>query len=252
MGEVMTQHSASGDIDASLALLWQMHDKPTRGRKPGITLEAIVSAAVEIADAEGLEAVSMRHVAGKLGVGTMSLYRHVPGKAELLDLMLDNVNDCPDDDALDGMGWREHLATCARAMYELYLDHPWLLQVDQSRPLLGPNALAGLEMFLRGMRDMNLTDPERIMVLTAIDGYLTGIARSHVNSRSAPERTGQTDEEFWAAQVPVLEKAMATGNYPTMTALSEDAFSAGWEETFELGLTALLDGLERLVADRGT
>lgn len=246
----MTQHSASGDIDTSLALLWQMHDKPKRGRKPGITLEAIVSTAVAIADSEGLEAVSMRHVAGRLGVGTMSLYRHIPGKGELLDLMLDNVIECPEDEALAGLGWRDHLAACARGMYELYLAHPWLLQVDQSRPLLGPNALAGLEQFLRGMRDMGITDRERIMVLTMIDGYVRGLAHSHMQSRLAPERTGQTEEEFWAAQTPVLEKAMATGNYPTMAGLAEDAFSGGWQETFDLGLTALLDGLERLVSER--
>jgi AcrR family transcriptional regulator len=246
----MTEHSASGNIDASLALLWQMRDKPTRGRKPEITLDSIVSAAVEIADADGLDAVSMRRVATQLDVGTMSLYRHVPGKSELLDLMLDNANECPDDEALAGLPWREHLETCARAMYQLYLAHPWLLQVDQSRPLLGPNALAGLEQFIRGMREMNLSDRERIMVLTALDGYVSGLARSHVNSRLAPERTGQTDEEFWAAQAPVLEKAMATGNYPTMAAMAEDSFSGGWEETFELGLTALLDGLERLVDAR--
>ena len=246
MGSAMTQHSsASGDIDASLALLWQMRDKPTRGRKPGISLESIVAAAVEIADADGLEAVSMRQVAGRLGVGTMSLYRHVPGKAELLDLMLEYVSKCTDDDTLAGLGWRDYLRTCARGAYDLYLAHPWLLQVDQSRPLLGPNELSGLEQFLRGMNDLNLTDRERIMVLTVIDGYIRGMARSHVNSLLAPERTGQTDEEFWAAQTPVLEKAMATGNYPTMAALSEDAFSGGWEETYELGLEALFDGLER-------
>jgi AcrR family transcriptional regulator len=250
MENAMTEHSASGDIDASLALLWQMRDKPTRGRKPGITLDAIVATAVEIADADGLGAVSMRRVASELGAGTMSLYRHVPGKAELLDLMLDHVDDCPDDDALAGLEWRPYLEACARAMYELHLAHPWLLQVDQSRPLLGPNALAGLEQFLRGMRDMGLSDRERIMVLTVFDGYVRGMARSHVNSQLAPERTGQTDEEFWAAQVPVLEKAMATGNYPTMAALDEDSFSGGWEDTFELGLTALLDGLERLVDSR--
>jgi AcrR family transcriptional regulator len=246
----MTEHSASGDIDASLALLWQMRDKPRRGRKPGITLDAIVAAAVEIADAEGLEAVSMRRVASSLGVGTMSLYRHVPGKAELLDLMLDQVNACADEKALDGLGWRAYLTQCARSAYELYLAHPWLLQVDQSRPLLGPNALAGLEQFLRGMRELDLSDRERIMVLTAIDGFVTGLARSHVNSVRAPARTGQTDEEFWAAQTPVLEKAMATGDYPTMAGLAEDSFSGGWEETFELGLDALLDGLERLVEGR--
>ena len=86
-----TEHSGSGDVSRSLELLWGLGERPSRGPKPGLTLDRIVTAAVAVADAEGLGALSMRRVATDLGVGTMSLYRYVPGKAELLDLMLDKV-----------------------------------------------------------------------------------------------------------------------------------------------------------------
>jgi AcrR family transcriptional regulator len=246
----MTERSGGGDINVSLALLWQMDRKPRRGRKAQITLDQIVDAAVAVADAEGLDAVSMRRVAADLEVGTMSLYRHVPGKSELLDLMLDKVSDRLDNDSLAGLGWRDHLERCARGAFDLYLQHRWLLQVDQSRPLLGPNALAGFEQYMRGMQALPLTDREQVMVISAVDAFVTGLARMHVNSLTAPERTGLTDEEFWAAQVPVLEKAMATGNFPTLAGLDADAFSGSWEETFDLGLRAILDGLHEWIQQR--
>src|SRR5688500_2426129 len=100
-----TEHSASGDLDRSLALLWEMDHRPTRGPKPALTLERIVTAAITIADAEGLAGLSMRRVAAELGVGTMSLYRYVPGKGELLDLMIDRINEAPRGDAGE-LGWR--------------------------------------------------------------------------------------------------------------------------------------------------
>ena len=84
-------------------------------------------------------------------------------------------------------------------------------------------------------------------MMMALDSYVTGMARTHVLYANAAEETGLSDEEFWRLQVPVLERAMATGNYPAMAALSENAFDAGWDETFEFGLARLLDGLESFV-----
>ncbi|MGO4423231.1 TetR/AcrR family transcriptional regulator, partial [Streptomyces sp. MCAF7] len=92
-----TEHSGSGDISRSLELLWGTGERPSRGPKRGLTLERIVTAAIAVADAEGLAAVSMRRLSAELGTGTMSLYRYVPGKAELLDLMLDQVQSFDPD-----------------------------------------------------------------------------------------------------------------------------------------------------------
>jgi AcrR family transcriptional regulator len=238
-------------IVTSLELLWGGRERPKRGPKPGLSLDAIVAAAIELADAEGLEAVSMRRVAAALDVGTMSLYRYVPGKAELLDLMLDRMSD-PGDTAqrVAGLDWRELMEQVARGTWRLYLEHPWLLQVNWARPALGPSSLAGVEIEMGGLEGIGLSDRERVMVMVAIDGYVVGSARRVAQERWAAEETGVSDDEFWAAQEPFLERAMSTGRYPTLARLSEDAFSAGHEELFEFGLARLLDGLEAFVAAR--
>jgi AcrR family transcriptional regulator len=238
-------------VIASLELLWGGPERPKRGPRPGLSLHQIVAAAIELADAEGLEAVSMRRVAAALGVGTMSLYRHVPGKAELLDLMLDRVSD-PGDTAerVAGREWRGVMEEVARGTWRLYLEHPWLLEVNWARPALGPSSLAGVEIAIRGLEGIGLSDPERVMVMVAVDGLVVGAARRVAQERAAAKVTGVSGDEFWAAQAPFLERAMSTGSYPTLAGLAEDAFDAGHEEMFEFGLRRLLDGVEGLVAAR--
>jgi AcrR family transcriptional regulator len=244
-----SEFGGSGDVNRSLVLLWHKRERPVRGPKPALTLGQIVAAAVKVADADGLDAVSMRRIANAIGVGTMSLYRYVPGKAELLDLMLDYVIE-PDPVLGEDLSWREVLELFARGSWELYQAHRWLLQVDQSRPLLGPNALTGVESILRGLGGLGLTDQERVNVLSAVDAYVTGLARNLVGSLEAERRTGVSDQEFWAMQEPILVEAMASGEYPTLAQLDEDAWSGAWESTFEFGLARLLDGLATFIGSR--
>ena len=230
--------------------MWALDMKPTRGPKPTLTLERIVSAAIEIADAEGLEALSMRKVAEALGVGTMSLYRYVPGKAELLDLMLDQTNS--QDPSLDRLGddWRTAMEELGRSIWRLYLRHPWLPFVDQSRPLLGPNSLDGFEVALRSLAGSGLTDQQKVNAIGVIEAFVSSAARMHHNAVTAEQRTGLSTEEFWEAQGPVIEKAMSTGRYPLIATLDEDTFASTGEEFFEFGLLCLLDGLGVLVDRR--
>ncbi|MQA85789.1 MAG: TetR family transcriptional regulator [Streptosporangiales bacterium] len=246
-----TERSGGGDLRLSLELLWRGRERQARGPKPSLSLDQIVTAAIKVADAEGLGALSMRRVAAELGVGTMSLYRYVPGKGELLDLMLDKVSD-PGDTAerVKGLDWRGVLNVTARGTRELYLAHPWLLQVNWARPVLGPTSLACLELVLHGLDGLDLSDQEKMMVVVAVDSFVTGTARTYVHSLAAAEGTGMSDEEFWATQGPFLEKAMSTGAYPTLASMSEDAFGASHEQTFEFGLARLLDGIEGFIARR--
>lgn len=247
-----TAHSGSGDLNASMKLLWHGKEPTSRGPKPGLTLEAIVDAAVTLADREGLAALSMRRVAAELDVGTMTLYRYVPGKGELLDLMLDHVYGPPE--ALvrhRGKDWRAVLELVARGTWKLFLDHPWLLQVNQARPILGPNALAGFDFALAALNGLGLTSRERVAILIAIEAYVTGTARTYVLQQQASEESGISDEEFWAAQEPTLREAMASGDYPEVAGLSEDAFAMAGEEALEFGLGPLLDGFAALIAAKG-
>lgn len=241
-----TEHSGGGDVNKSLELLWDMQEKPTRGPKPGLTLTQIVEAAVAVADAEGLAAVSMRRVATELGVGTMSLYRYVPGKAELLDLMLDHVAG-PVDSEPEPLPLREALERLGRGIWKLCLDHPWYSKVDQARPLLGPNNVGSMNSILTQLKPSGLPDKVLVMMVAVVEGFVVAVARTQVNGIEAEKRTGISEDEFWAAQEPVLVKMMETGRYPALAAADADTFTFGYEEVMEFGLQALLDGLERYV-----
>jgi AcrR family transcriptional regulator len=122
---VATAHSGGGDPARTLALLWGRDPARSRGRKPGLTVRGIARAAIEVADAHGLDALSMRRVAERLGVGTMSLYTYVPGKAELIDVMLDAVHGEISAVPAPGGDWREKLEHVAQANWDLAQRHPW-------------------------------------------------------------------------------------------------------------------------------
>ncbi|MCS0635942.1 TetR/AcrR family transcriptional regulator [Streptomyces sp. LP05-1] len=239
-----------GDITRSLELLWGTAERPTRGPKRGLTLERIVTAAVEVADAEGLEAVSMRRLSAELGVGTMSLYRYVPGKAELLDLMLDHLQTPPPDAPRPADGdWRAAVELMARAELALLRRHPWLLKVNEARTVLGPGTLRSFEASLRGLRGMGLSDPETISVVISVHAFVSGIARLEADTAAAVRESGMAIDQFWKRQEPFLVQAMESGEFPTMAGLSEDSFSYEFDH-FEFGLAALLRGVEAQVAAR--
>ncbi|OKI10024.1 TetR family transcriptional regulator [Streptomyces sp. CB02923] len=253
-----TEHSGSGDVARSMELLWGTGERPSRGPRPGLTLDRIVTAAVAVADAEGIGAVSMRRVAAELGVGTMSLYRYVPGKGELLDLMLDKIVEL-DAVAFPGpeAGWRAVLETVARGIWQLHHRHPWLLQIDQTRPLLGPNSLDGLEFTLRGLSGLALPDREKMQMLMTVEGYVAGAARTGLNSAMAEKRTGMSNEAWWKTQLPVLTRAMESGRYPYLARLAENTFTFDPDDdtegdaAFELGLGRLLDGFATYIDRHG-
>lgn len=250
------EYSGGGDPARTMALLWGMQKRPTRGPKPGLSVKEIVGAAVEVADADGLAALSMRRVAEKLGFTTMSLYRYVPGKAELIDVMLDvTMGEAIGPDGVD-VGWRESLEQIARRNLELYRRHLWMLQVVAiSRPPLGPNVIAKYDHELRAVDGIGLTDIEMDSVLTLVLGYVEGAARRAVDASQAEKRTGKTDDEWWSATAPLLEKVFDANRYPTAArvgAAAGVAYEAAYdpEQAFEFGLRRVLDGIEALLGER--
>ena len=126
-------------------LLWGLREQPTRGPKPSLSVEQIVRVAIEIADAEGLGAVSMRRVAERLGVTTMSLYRYVPSKNDLLELMLDAIASPWPDPAEMPDNWRDALHLWAHRNMAVYREHPWLIEYAFSHPPFGPNNIRWME-----------------------------------------------------------------------------------------------------------
>lgn len=238
-------------LQRSTELLWRAAAAPTRGPKPGLTVDQIVTAALTLVDREGVDALSMRRVARELGVGTMTIYRYIPGKAELLDLMVDRADD-PSEviAACVGKGWRERLEIEARHSYEVYMRHPWLMRINWSRPLFGPNTMAAFHNTIDAMTGLPLSGQEKVQLSVLIHSYVTGAARQQIQEGTAADETGITDEEFWEVQYPMLERLLATGDYPALAALPADSFDSPWEVIFEFGLQRVLDGVELLVERR--
>lgn len=247
-------YPGSGDPARSLALLWRTSERASRKGKPDLNVELVVRAAIELADTAGLTALSMRRVAERLGVGTMSLYTYVPGKAELLDVMLDTVYG-ETTDAPEEATWRARLEHIARENLALYQRHPWLTQVAASRPVLGPNAIAKYDRDLRAIDGIGLSDLEMDSVLTLVGGYVHGAARGAADAAAAEQSTGMSDEQWWYAHVPFLERIMDGRRYPTATRVGSaagEAHQAAYnpEHAFEFGLRCVLDGVEMLVRAR--
>lgn len=136
----------------------------------------------------------------------------------------------------------------------MYLAHRWLMQVNWSRPVLGPESIRDLERTVSGLVELPLSDREKIMLVSLVDAYVTGSVRQEIQYDSAAADSGMTDAEFWNHQLPFLNRAMESGRFPTMAAMSAnsfDVFSGGWEESFQMGLRFVLDGLEQEVERRG-
>ena len=224
-------------------------EKPQR--RPALSRAAIVDAAVKIADAEGLDAVSIRRVASELGVRPMSLYTHIDRKEDLLTLMRDEVNgevllgpDLPS-------GWREALTMISRRTREAVLRHPWMTGTGADDAGIGPNALRHLEESLTALQDLGLDGLTTAGILYSVDKYVLG----HVSFEIA-DRTAYTNK--LAAQ-PYIESLLATGEFPVLARLAAEnkALVSGdpqyrqqYEPQFEQGLNWLLDGIAADIARR--
>jgi AcrR family transcriptional regulator len=254
-----TEYSGRGDPARSMALLWGMQKSPTRGPKPGLSVERIVRAAIGVADAEGLAALSMRRVAAELGVGTMSLYTYVPGKAELLDVMLDTVlGEVAMPDAAAGE-WRAKLEAYAREAWAHYHRHPWVLGVSGARALLGPNETALFESSLNAVSGVGLSGKEIVHVVTLVGEYVRAAAGRAVEAAQAAQRTGVTDDQWWQEREPIFDQYFDASRYPTLVGLEQAGVFQPAEggldynvqnamDSFEFGLPRVLDGIEAFVA----
>ncbi|TDW71038.1 TetR/AcrR family transcriptional regulator [Kribbella pratensis] len=248
--------AAAPDPARSLALLWGSHSKPGRS---GLTVRAIVDAAIELADGEGLEALSMRMVADRLKVGTMSLYTHVPGKGELTDLMFDRVyGDLyadADEPSKQPGGWRGALEFIARRNWEILTAHPWIHEVPTMRTALGPNITRKYEAELRPLDGLGLTDVEMDSALTLVLTHVQGTARAGAEQLRTQRDSGLTDEEWWRQISPTLTAVMSGTHFPVAgrvgTAVGEHFQSAlDPAHALTFGLTTILDGLTQLVSAR--
>ncbi|MFI9628667.1 TetR/AcrR family transcriptional regulator C-terminal domain-containing protein [Streptomyces sp. NPDC052042] len=327
----MAVYAGQGDARRSMSLLWRAErpEQPRRtpgpGPRPGLSVDAIVTAAIAVADEEGMAALSMRAVGERLGRTAMALYTYVPGKGELLDLMYDAVHAelsgeygefegygehgtrgaCGTHRACGARGgsgesgrhercgaahgersdagdWRAGLTAWARDMLEFHLRHPWVLQISQARPVLGPHEYAALDTLVRLLNGTGLeAGPVRRLVGT-LTHFVRGCAGTVAEARQAAAVTGESDEEWWFTRSTLLSEVAPdfADRYPSLSAMERDSApqpppavdededtrrgegkeggNEGDEEampflerearkTFALGLGVLLDGIEAAI-----
>lgn len=261
------EHTGRGDPVRTMALLWGRDVPAGRGPKAKLTLERIVGAAVEVADAEGLAGLSMRAVAERLGVGAMSLYTHVPGKAELLDVMVDAVfgelrPDPAPTGAARGGSWRDTLERSARADLAAFRRHPWALQVGLGRSALGPNELDHYEADLAALDGAGLAPRAQRSAVALVFDYVRGAAHAVVDAETAPAATGLSDDEWWSGRQDLVDEVLRPERFPVCRRLADEgAFHPVDEdrpyllamalEDFEFGLARVLDGLAAHLDGRG-
>ncbi|WP_285702362.1 TetR/AcrR family transcriptional regulator [Microtetraspora sp. NBRC 16547] len=226
--------------------LWMRPERSSRGPQPSFSRAALTEAAIRVADAEGMEAISMRRLAAEIGAGTMSLYRYVSGKDDVIELMIDAVvaDYLPEGTALSG-DWRADLGAMARRARRTILRHPWLAPLAASRQGASPNRLRLLEASLGIVDGFGLGVDEMMTLIGAVFAYVNGFVQSELAEAEALRRTGLDLKQWMALQAPYLGSVIASGDYPVITKMTTEGGRAyaDIEERFEYGLERLLDGL---------
>lgn len=221
----------------SPSLAWEKESTPSRGPKPTLTRMQIARAAMQLADAEGLDAVTMERVAGEMGVTTMALYRYFPGKADLIDRMIDSASDAPDCSP-SSLTWSDRLKEWAHRCLLIYRKHPWLMQATSARhSVMGPNELSWMEAALAMLAESGLAPGDRHHAFLAIIGHVRGFATFPTATKEGAsarpwirdlERILQSEGD----RFPVLLDSLRSG-----------AFAESSDAAFDFGLDCILEGI---------
>jgi AcrR family transcriptional regulator len=239
--------------------LWGRREHGRRGPKPGLTVDVIVEAAIGLADAEGLEAVSMARVAKEVGFTAMSLYRYVANKEELLQMMWNASAQGVEELVLEGDGWRPKLRMWAIVQREALDQHPWITQMPMAAPPLAPNSLTFVERGLEAMDGTGLADADKLRIIGLISSYTLSESRmAHDAARSAAQAQAAATENDPAPQwsfESLLRQLVDEHRYPRLhrIAWSDDIGDnpSGFDENHEFlfGLERILDGIQALIED---
>ena len=235
---------APADRAASTELLWGERIRTSPGRKPALSIEQIVTAAISIADREGLSTISMQRVAASLGFTTMSLYRYVPGKAELIDLMVDTALGPPPSLSESMCGWRPRLDKWAHSISAAFYKHPWALQATSRLRPTGPNELGWMEAAIKALSETGLGCSDQLDVLRVIMGQVRIVVQYTVTFPDA--EPGLNGVQWQSGIAELVEKRGS--RYPTLRACLRS--SSGLSERqveLDLGLQCALDGIAVLI-----
>lgn len=244
----------SEDIPRSVAAAWRGRDPVTRGRRPGLSLATIVEAALRVAVSDGLGSLSMSRVANELGVATMSLYRHVSAKDELLAHMVDAAFAGGPPPFEPHQTWRSGLTRWAYAHLAVLRRHRWLVRVPIGGPPLMPNQVLWFEHGLRSLRDTPLPEPEKPPVLLLVNGFVRNQATLESDLMQTAQTSGVAPEQAGAAYARLLGSLADADRFPAIHAvLAARTFDppGTTADDVQFGLDRILDGIDVLIRARG-
>ncbi|MGH8910510.1 MAG: TetR/AcrR family transcriptional regulator [Egibacteraceae bacterium] len=252
--------SSAGDPARTLGLLWRApaQGQPRPGPKRGRSVDDIVATAITLADAEGLDSLTVRRVAREMQVAPMTLYTCVPGKAELLDLMLDDVYRRMRHTDTEGQPWRSRVEAIAHDNRLLCNRHPWAAAVSTVRPPLGPGLMAEYERELRAFDDLGLDDVEMDAALTFVLGFVRTATLAEAQAEAAKRESDLNDQQWWEINEPFARPRHGPDRLPHRSARRHRraglAHAAAYspEHACDFGLERVLDGLRTLIARRGS
>lgn len=228
--------------DAEYVNIWMRPERPARGPKPVYSRAQITEAAIRIADAEGLEAATMRRIAAEIGAGAMSLYRYVPSRDDLVELMADRLMGEIDVTGMPSGDWRADLTRYADGLRAMWLRHPWIATVQRSLPSFGPNQLLLIER-LMGVLDVFVPIDENLGLVAMLNSYVEGTVREEISSAREFRRSGLSESEWMARSYPYVDRLVKSGEYPIFTKIVMEARQPhlSRDDQFWYGLRRVLD-----------
>jgi AcrR family transcriptional regulator len=249
-----SNRSGAGDPARTLELLWRQpgHGQSGHGPRQRHSIDEIVDAAIAIADDGGIDTLTMRAVAATLGIAPMSVYTYVPGKAELLDLMLDRLYLAMPRPPLADLPWRDRVSSIVRDNRALFHAHPWLVTVATIRPTLGPGTMAKYEHELSAFTGLGLDDVTIDDALTYLLTFVQAAARAATEAVDQAIDSAMTDEQWWAANESLLSRVFDPAAYPLAARIGSASAQANGGayvpgHAYEFGLARTLDALATLI-----
>ncbi len=235
-----------GKNRGAVNLIWTKKVPPSRGPKPALSASQIARAAILLADAEGLDAVTMQRVAQEMGVTTMALYRYFPGKADLLDLMIDSAGDPAANFGKPSLPWNLRLKKWARCCLAIYQNHPWFLEATSVRhSLMGPNELTWMDAALAILAESGLGQQDQHHAFLAVIGHVRG----HATFQRPAERNKPGRK--WIHDLAQLLKPEAH-RYPALVkALGSGLFLEKSDAAFDFGLDCIVEGIRTRACSQG-
>ncbi|MFD9029948.1 TetR/AcrR family transcriptional regulator [Streptomyces sp. NPDC059567] len=203
-------------------VIWARPERTGRGPKPAYSRADIVAAAVRIADADGIDALSMRRIAADIGCGTMSLYNYVPRKEDLYELMVDAVSgeyDLPDPPRRPGGDWRADMLHVAREARGILRRHPWVIRLMTTGYAYGPNALRFLEGCLACLDGLDLPGGTKMELIATVNGTVMTIVANELAIAERARGLPWSEEQEQAVRGAYLRERLADGAYPRLAAV---------------------------------